>query len=95
MKIAFKIDLMLSNMAKSFIDDVPNYVFLIDMIFNFNTGYYSKGIIQTLNQNVEHSVTFGKDANDLPMLRMSENIKKNVLDLKLLKMLLNLKKSKL
>ena len=47
MKIAFQVDQMLSNMVKNLIDIVPNYIFFIDMIFSFNTGYYSKGIIQT------------------------------------------------
>lgn len=26
-------------------DDLPNYGLIIDMLFNFNTGYYSKGLL--------------------------------------------------
>ena len=27
------------------VDDLPNYGLIVDILFNFNTGYYTKGLL--------------------------------------------------
>lgn len=46
-KLVFEYDdgLVLSRFLEIFLNDLPGWAFLIDIILNFNTAYYSKGVI--------------------------------------------------
>lgn len=35
--------LKLNSYVQIFLNDLPGWTFLVDIIFNFNTAYYSKG----------------------------------------------------
>lgn len=37
--------LILSEWLRIFLNDIPGWTFLLDIIFNFNTAFYSKGVI--------------------------------------------------
>lgn len=45
MKISFEEVTGFNEYFLFFLDDLPSWVFLLDIILNFNTGYYSKGVI--------------------------------------------------
>ncbi|KAL4493517.1 hypothetical protein ABPG72_007525 [Tetrahymena utriculariae] len=47
MKISFSEVTQFNNYLLIFFDDLPSWAFLCDVILNFNTGYYSKGVIIT------------------------------------------------
>jgi hypothetical protein len=52
MKIAFNIDQNIPEYYKMWLDLIPSYAFVIDIILNFNTAYYSKGIIIEKRLNI-------------------------------------------
>lgn len=44
-KISFENSVNLNDYLLTIFEDVPSWVFLFDIFMNFNTAYYSKGVI--------------------------------------------------
>lgn len=47
MKISFEIDKKDNEFSSFLLETLPSYVFILEIILNFNTAYYRKGIIHT------------------------------------------------
>jgi len=44
MKLAFSLNVNENFIAKLFLDSLPSYLFTIEILLNFNTAFYSKGL---------------------------------------------------
>jgi hypothetical protein len=45
-------DLRLHESIKIFLDTLPGWAFLMDIILNFNTAYYKEGIVETNKKKI-------------------------------------------
>lgn len=52
MKISFEIDKKDNKFSSFLLETLPSYVFILEIILNFNTAYYSKGIIHTSRKQI-------------------------------------------
>jgi hypothetical protein len=43
MKLSFDLNISKDDLAYSLLETFPAWIFVVDIIFNFNTAYYSKG----------------------------------------------------
>ena len=52
MKLSFVIDKKDNQATVLLLETFPSYVFIIEIILNFNTAYYHKGIIYTNRRQI-------------------------------------------
>lgn len=51
-KLAFDIQLGQNDLSYYFLDQIPSWVFLIDIILNFNTAFYDQGKINSNRKSI-------------------------------------------
>lgn len=44
MRLAFSLNKKDNNISQLFLETFPSYLFILEILLNFNTAYYNKGI---------------------------------------------------